>query len=98
MAEDLKPLLDGYTGAALTQMASFHGLAKAGPRPKAETIRMLAPALLDPKRIQAALRDLAPAERAALETLQRSGGKLSLHSLRESLKRQGLIQVKPPVT
>ena len=88
MADDLVPLLQAYTSGALTHLASFHGLAKKGPRPKDETVRLLAEALANPNRLRTVSRELTPPERAVIEALQRGGGRLSVRSLRETLKQQ----------
>lgn len=91
MADDLLPLLEAYTSAALTAMASFHGLAKKGARPKSETVRLLAGALTNANRLRTVTRELTPPERAVIEALQRGGGRLSVRALRETLKQQALL-------
>lgn len=91
MADDLLPLLEAYNAGALTEMASFHGLTKKGPRPKGLTASLLAEALVEPRRIQAAWEALSPAERVAMEALLRARGRLSLRAVREALKAQKLI-------
>ncbi len=102
MADDLLPLLEAYNSAALNQMASFHGLAKKGARSKAETVRLLAGVLAQAQHVKATWADLAPAERAVMEALQRGGGRLSVRALRETLKLQGVLETprqsaRPPL-
>ena len=97
MSDDLLPLLEAYTSGALNHMASFHGLAKKGQRPKSETARALAEALTNPNRLRTVPRELTPPERAVVEALQRGGGRLSVRSLRDTLRQQALLDTRQPV-
>lgn len=91
MPNDLFPLLNAYTSATLTAMHSFHHLAQKGPRPKNKMVADLSKALVERERILQSWNDLSPAERGLVEGLLQRGGEASVRTLRESLRRQGLI-------
>lgn len=96
MADDLTPLLAAYNSAALTHMVNFHGWARQAPKGKERITSWLASALAESRHVEAAWSDLTAIERAAIEALQRAGGRLSLRGLREALRQQGLLDLKPP--
>lgn len=96
MADDLVPLLAAYNSAALNRMLSFNHVPPPAARGKEQVIARLATALAESRHVEAAYADLGAAERAAIEALQRAGGRLSLRALREALKKQGLVDDKPP--
>ncbi len=96
MPDDLNSLLDSYTSGALTAMASFHGLAKKGPKAKALTIAELSKALVERDRILRNWRDLSQAERATVEGILQRGGEALTRTLREALAQSGLIDKKQP--
>jgi len=91
MPNDLTPLLNAYTSAALTAMHSFHGLAQKGPRPKNKMVSDLSKSLAERDRVLRGWNDLSKAERALVEGLLQREGQASVRTLRESLARQGLI-------
>ena len=82
MPNDLTPLLNAYTSAALTAMHSFHGLAQKGPRPKNKMVADLSKALVERNRVLQSWNDLSPAERALVEgLLQREGEATQAYNL-----------------
>jgi len=93
---DFATLLDRYNFTALNQMLAFHKLAKPGGPSKPELIGRLVDQFSDPAYVKRAYAELAKAERALVEMLLRRGGTLSTRTLRESLRRQKLIdEIKP---
>ena len=96
MSSDLRHVLDAYTSGSLIAMASFHGLAKKGPKAKQQAVADLSQALVQQDRILSTWNDLSRAERAAVEAILQRGGEALTHTLRQVLTRQGLIRVEKP--
>ena len=91
MPDDLKDLLGLYSSGALSSMASYHGLAKHGPKAKPQTIAELCKVLVERDRIQRTWKDLSPAERATVEAILQRGGKALTGTLRAMLTQKGLV-------
>ncbi|MCC6190435.1 MAG: helicase-associated domain-containing protein [Anaerolineales bacterium] len=94
MSAGLPELFERYNSAAVTAMASFHGLPH--PRPKGEQIAALARLLRAPEQVRRSHADLSAAEHALLEAILQRGGQASTRALRESLQAQGLVESGPP--
>ena len=91
MASDLADLLEAYNSGSLSSIASFHGLARKGSKPKTQTIADLSRALLEPGRIQSNWKSLSAAERGLVEAILQLGGQASTRRLRDTLAKLGLI-------
>lgn len=87
-------LLQTYQHASLQQMARQRGLDIKG-KSKGQLIQFLAKTLYDPARIVAALDDLEPTERAALDSLVLQGGQVSTEVLRQQLETDKKITPQP---
>src|SRR5262245_38473164 len=91
---DAAALLSTYTRAAVAQMARQRGRGSRDDN-RETLVGLLASDLYDQERIEAALADLAPVERALLDRLVEQGGSAPTRRLRRELERAGKVKALP---
>ncbi len=96
MEADLAAVLDRYNGATLNQLAAFHRRSEPGSQSKLVVIPKLVDLFTDPAYIKRAYADLSKTERGLLDALLRRGGTAPTRTLRETLRRQKLIDPSKP--
>lgn len=96
MAESLHAVLDGYSQAALQQIANLRRLEPPNKK-KESLVQALLGEFATPASVEAALTDLSAAERALVQHLVVRGGQAPTARLRQALVDDGLID-RPATT